>query len=122
MRDFREIKVWVKAHDLTLEIYRATNSFPKEERYSLISQMRRSSSSIPTNIAEGFGRMGDAELARFLQISLGSAAELEYQILLAKDLNLFTESKHDELAEKVIEVKRMLGGLLKKVRSDKCRA
>jgi four helix bundle protein len=84
--------------------------------------MRRSSSSIPTNIAEGFGRMGDAELARFLQISLGSAAELEYQILLAKDLNLFTESKHDELAEKVIEVKRMLGGLLKKVRSDKSRA
>ena len=80
--------------------------------------MRRSSSSIPTNIAEGFGRIGDAELARFLQISLGSAAELEYQILLAKDLNLFTESKHDELAEKVIEVKRMLGGLLKKVRSD----
>jgi four helix bundle protein len=122
MRDFREIKVWVKAHDLTLEIYRATNSFPKEERYSLISQMRRSSSSIPTNIAEGFGRMGDAELARFLQISLGSAAELEYQILLAKDLNLFTESKYHEVAEKVIEVKRMLGGLLKKVRSDKCRA
>jgi four helix bundle protein len=122
MRDSREIKVWVKAHDLTLEIYRATNSFSKEERYSLISQMRRSSSSIPTNIAEGFGRMGDAELARFLQISLGSAAELEYQILLAKDLNLFTESKHDELAEKVIEVKRMLGGLLKKVRSDKSRA
>jgi four helix bundle protein len=122
MRDSREIKVWVKAHDLTLEIYRATNSFSKEERYSLISQMRRSSSSIPTNIAEGFGRIGDAELARFLQISLGSAAELEYQILLAKDLNLFTESKHDELAEKVIEVKRMLGGLLKKVRSDKCRA
>jgi four helix bundle protein len=84
--------------------------------------MRRSSSSIPTNIAEGFGRMGDAELARFLQISLGSAAELEYQILLAKDLNLFTESKYHEVAEKVIEVKRMLGGRLKKVRSDKCRA
>jgi four helix bundle protein len=84
--------------------------------------MRRSSSSIPTNIAEGFGRMGDAELARFLQISLGSAAELEYQILLDKDLNLFTESKYHEVAEKVIEVKRMLGGLLKKVRSDKSRA
>jgi hypothetical protein len=70
MRDFRQIQVWVKAHALTLEIYRVTAQFPRDERYGLTSQMRRSSASIPTNIAEGFGRGGDAELARFLQIGM----------------------------------------------------
>ena len=87
MRDFREIKVWNKAHALTLEIYKASSQFPREEIYGLTGQMRRSSSSIPANIAEGFGRGGNAELARFLQIGMGSACELEYHVLLAKDLN-----------------------------------
>jgi len=85
MRDFREIRVWEKAHALTLEIYKATSKFPKEETYGLTSQLRRASSSIPANIAEGFGRGGNAEQARFLQIGMGSACELEYHILLAKD-------------------------------------
>jgi len=80
MRDFRQIKVWVKAHSLTLEIYKATTRFPREELYGLTSQLRRSSASIPANIAEGFGRGGNAELARFLQIGLGSAYEFEYHI------------------------------------------
>ena len=84
MRDFREIKVWEKAHLLTLEIYKATASFPTEERYGLTSQLRRSSASIAANIAEGFGRGGNAELARFFQIGMGSASEVEYHILLAK--------------------------------------
>jgi four helix bundle protein len=80
MRDFREFKVWEKAHSLTLDIYKATATFPRAEMYGLTSQLRRASSSIPANIAEGCGRGGNAELARFLQIGMGSASELEYHI------------------------------------------
>jgi four helix bundle protein len=86
MRDFRNLQVWEKAHALALSVYKATVSFPKEELYGLTSQIRRSSTSIPTNIAEGCGRNGDAELARFMSIGMGSASELEYQLLLAHDL------------------------------------
>ena len=88
MRDFRKIKAWEKAHELTLAIYAATLSFPKDELYGLTSQMRRSASSIPTNIAEGCGRDSEADFARFLQIAIGSTTELEYQILLSRDLKL----------------------------------
>lgn len=116
MRDFREIKVWEKAHALTLEIYRTTARFPREEIYGLTSQMRRSSSSIPANIAEGCGRGGNAELARFLQIGLGSASELEYHILLARDLTFLPTTVYDPLQDRVVEVKRMLTPLIQKVR------
>lgn len=119
MRDFREIKVWEKAHLLTLEIYKATASFPTEERYGLTSQLRRSSASIAANIAEGFGRGGNAELARFLHIGMGSASEVEYHILLAKDLNLLSKKIYDDLNGRVVEVKRMLASLLMKVRRDR---
>ena len=119
MRDFREIKVWEKAHRLTLEIYKATSKFPREEMYGLTSQMRRSSSSIAANIAEGFGSGGNTELARFLQIGMGSASELEYHILLARDLNLMTKIIYGQLQEQLVEVKRMLAALLVKVRSDR---
>lgn len=118
MRDFREIKVWEKAQLLTLEIYKATASFPTEERYGT-SQLRRSSASIAANIAEGFGRGGNAELARFLQIGMGSASEVEYHILLAKDLNLLSKKIYDDLNGRVVEVKRMLASLLLKVRRDR---
>src|SRR5256886_12719502 len=111
MRDFRQIKVWEKAHKLTLDIYKTTSRFPREERYGLTSQLRRSCSSIPANIAEGFGRGGNAELARFLQIGMGSASELQYHVLLAKDLNLLTKTIYEQLEERVIEVKRMLAAL-----------
>src|SRR5205809_2921123 len=107
MRDFREIKVWERAHELTLEIYKATAKFPREEIYGLTSQTRRSSSSSPANIAEGCGR-GNAELARFLQIGLGSASELEYHILLAHDLTFLPVAVYDLLQSRVTEVKRML--------------
>jgi len=119
MRDFREIKVWEKAHLLTLEIYKATASFPTEERYGLTSQLRRSSASIAANIAEGFGRGGNAELARSLQIGMGSASEVEYHILLAKDLNLLSKKIYDDLNGRVVEVKRMLASILMKVRRDR---
>jgi four helix bundle protein len=119
MRDFREFKVWEKAHALTLEIYKATAKFPREEIYGLTSQMRRCSSSIPANIAEGCGRSGNAELARFLQIGMGSASELEYHILLARDLSFLPETIYDRLQDRAIEVKRMLTSLLQKVRGTK---
>jgi len=119
MRDFREIKVWAKAHLLTLEIYKVTATFPQTEIYGLSSQLRRASASIGANIAEGFGRGGNAELARFLQIGMGSASEVEYHLLLAKDLNLLTQKIYDDLAGRIVEVKRMLASLLLKVRRDR---
>jgi len=86
MEDFKKLKVWSKAHKLTLDVYRKTCHFPKNEVYGLTSQMRRAASSISANIAEGCGRRSDAELGRFLQIARGSASESEYHLLLAHDL------------------------------------
>jgi four helix bundle protein len=117
MRDFRQLRVWEKAHHFTLEIYKVTAKFPKEELYGLTSQLRRASASIAANIAEGFGRGGNVELARFLQIAIGSAFEVEYHILLAKDLGLITK-EHELLETHIIEIKRMLAALLVKIRAD----
>ncbi|HKY26874.1 MAG TPA: four helix bundle protein [Pyrinomonadaceae bacterium] len=119
MRDFRQIKAWAKAHTLALSIYKRTSSFPREELYGLTSQMRRAASSIPANIAEGYGRGGDAELSRFLQIAMGSAYEVEYHLLLARDLSLVDSAGHEQLQAQVIEVKRMLTALLMKVRASR---
>ena len=115
MRDFRELKVWRKAHELTLGIYRATAAFPKEEMYGLTSQIRRSCESIPANIAETCGRRGGPDFGRFLQIAAGSASELEYHLLLARDLLLFAEPDYAQLAEQVTEVKRMLASFIQKL-------
>ena len=81
MADYRRYRVWKKGHELTLRTHRATKSFPNDERFGLTVQMRRSVSSIPTNIAEGFGRRGDKDRARFLDIAVGSANEFEYQFI-----------------------------------------
>ena len=117
MQDFRKLKVWQRGHKLTLAVYQATVKFPKEELYGLTSQIRRASASIPANIAEGCGRGGKAELARYLQVAMGSASEVEYHILLARDLGLFEGPQHNELQAIVTEVKRMLSSLIAKVRS-----
>ncbi len=119
MKNFRDLKVWEKAHLLALAIYRVTSGFPKDDNKGLTSQMRRSAASIPTNIAEGCGRGGDAKFARFAQIAMGSASELEYQILLAHDLKLLTDENHDQLANNVTEVKRMLTALIQKLKADR---
>lgn len=118
MKDFRELKVWQKAHELTLAVYEATASFPREERYGLTSQLRRASSSIGANLAEGCGRNGDAELARFCSIAMGSASELEYHLLLARDLALLPPEAYNDVAERTTEVKRMLAGLLQKLKAE----
>jgi four helix bundle protein len=108
VKDFRQLKVWQRAHQLTLEIYRTTASFPRSEAYALTPQIRRAAVSIPSNLAEGCGRNGDAELARFCNIASGSASELEYQILLARDLKLIKPEDYELLAQQITEIKRML--------------
>ena len=118
MRDFRKLKVWQKAHQLTLRTYKATAPFPKSEIYGMTSQIRRSAVSVPANIAEGCGRDGEAELARFLQIAMGSASELEYHLLLARDLTLLKTPEYEKLTNEVIDVKRMLTSFIQKLRAD----
>jgi four helix bundle protein len=117
-RDFRELKVWEKAHQLTLEVYKATTNFPREELYGLTSQIRRSSASIAANIAEGCGRGSVAELGRYLQMAMGSASELEYHLLLARDLKILASPAYELLAQRVTEVKRMLTSFLQKLTAD----
>ena len=118
MKDFRQLQVWEKAHRLTLEIYRVTTQFPRAETYGLTSQVRRASSSICANLAEGCGRNGDAELARFCGIARGSASELEYHLLLARDLRFLLPSDHEKLAQQTIEIKRMLTALIQKLNAE----
>ena len=116
MQDFRKLAVWQKSHELTLAIYAATTAFPKEEQFGITSQARRAAASIPANIAEGCGRDGPAELGRFLHIAMGSASELEYHLLLARDLKYIPAPKYDDLVREVIDTKRMLSGLLRRLR------
>ena len=116
MKDFRELKVWEKGHQLVLSVYRATGKFPKDELYGLTGQIRRASASIPANIAEGCGRDGDAELARFLQIALGSASELEYHVLLSRDLGFLSVEEHNDLSTDTTEIKRMLTSFIQTLR------
>jgi four helix bundle protein len=119
MKDFRELKVWRKAHELTLAVYRLTATLPRAEIYGLTSQVRRSCSSIPANLAEGCGRGGDAEFARYCSIAMGSASETEYHLLLAMDLNLIKPDDYKNVAAQATEVKRMLAALLLKLRADR---
>lgn len=115
MRGFRQLKVWEKAHALTLQIYRTTSSFPREELFGLSSQMRRCSASVGANIAEGCGRTGNGDLYRFLSISSGSSLELEYFLLLGRDLNLISATAYAKLQKQVAEVQRMLASLQRSV-------
>jgi four helix bundle protein len=118
MQDFRQLHVWQKAHRLTLSVYRATRSFPKEELYGLSSQLRRAASGIGANIAEGCGRGTDADFGRFLSMAMGSTSEVENHLLLARDLELLASADHDALAEAAIEVKKMLATLILKLKAE----
>lgn len=117
VKDFREVKVWQRSHQITVELYQVTKGFPKDELFGLTSQMRRAASSIPANIAEGCGRDGDAELKRFLSISLGSACELDYFILLAGELGYIDSDTSKKLAIDILEIRRMLGGFIQKLKA-----
>ena len=116
MEDFKNLKVWNKAHKLTLLVYRMTVLFPNEEIYGLTNQMRRASVSIGANIAEGCGRRSDGEMSRFLQIARGSASELEYHLLLARDLRFLEEANYKDLQGRTQEIQRMLASLSATVR------
>ncbi len=120
MQDFRRLKIWERSHQLAIQIYKATGTFPKTELYGLTSQIRRSSTSISANIAEGCGRGGRIEFARYLQISLGSAYETEYHLLLARDLGFLCEPDYEQLTSEVINLKRMIAVLFKKLKTVDC--
>lgn len=117
MKGFKALKVWQKAHAMTIAVYDTTRTFPREELYGLTSQLRRSAASIGANIAEGCGRRSDGEMARFLQIARGSASEIEYHILLARDLHYFREEQFLELSRKADELQRMLMALIQRFRA-----
>ncbi len=117
MQDFKQLEVWKRGHQLTLSVYKATQDFPKDELYGLTGQLRRAASSIPANIAEGCGRGGENELARFLRISMGSASELEYHLLLAHDLGLMDTTVYGQLNQELATLKRMMNALLQKIKS-----
>lgn len=119
MKDFKNLQVWEKSHFLTLSIYEVTKSFPKEELFGLTSQIRRAAASMPTNIAEGCGRSTDPDFARFLQIAFGSACEVEYQLILARDLEYVEEGVFSKVTDELITVKKMLASLISKIRSDR---
>lgn len=116
MRDFKKLQVWQKSHRLTLEIYQATKTFPREELYGLTGQIRRAASSVPANLAEGCGRSTETELARFCDIASGSSSETVYHLLLAHDLGYLSKEQFTTLDAKANEVKRMLNSFTQAVR------
>lgn len=117
MQNYKDLKVWEKAHLFTLKVYESTKIFLKEEQYSLTNQLRRSASSIPANIAEGCGKNTNPEFAHFLNIALGSANESEYFLILSKDLKFLNEDNFNTLFNTINEIKGMLIALINKVRS-----
>jgi four helix bundle protein len=117
MQNYKDLKGWQKAHEFTLKIYAVTKSYPKEEIYSLINQLRRAASSIPANIAEGCGKNTKLGFAKFLNIALGSANESEYYLLLLKHLQYLQLEKFEALNKLVDEIKAILISLINKVRS-----
>lgn len=108
MRDFHKLIIWQRSHQLTLAVYRISKSFPKEEIFGLTSQMRRAVSSIPTNIAEGCGRASNKDFAYFLQIAIGSATEVEYQLFLAHDINYINDDDYQALTDETVVVRKMI--------------
>lgn len=117
MQNFRKLAVWQKAHEITLVVYRISSTFPSDERFGLTSQIRRCASSVPANIAEGSARGSDADYARFLQIALGSSAELDYHLLLAHDLEFLDLDTCNNLSQKIETVGKMLNAFIQKLRS-----
>ena len=117
MSDYKKLKVWKYSHQLAIDIYKITNDFPEEEKFGIISQLRRASCSIPTNIAEGCGQLDNGNLVRFLGIAKGSAFETEYQLLLSRDLSFITEEQYDLIDEKIKYIIRMLTQLINSLKS-----
>ena len=115
MRDFKKYDIWQLSHELTLEVYKITSTFPKEELFGITSQLRRATSSIPTNISEGCGRNSDKEFNQFLNIALGSALETEYLFILSKDLNYLNQEQFQDLELKINNIKSKIYKLKQKL-------
>ncbi|MFN3378298.1 MAG: four helix bundle protein [Runella zeae] len=115
MRDFRKYVVWEQSHKLTLQIYKETKNFPREELYGLVSQIRRAVTSIPTNIAEGAAKSSEKDFARFLGISFGSASELEYLMLLSNDLGFMGAQKYESIHQEIVSIKKQFYHLINKL-------
>jgi four helix bundle protein len=118
MQDFRKLVVWQKSHKLTLATYAVSATLVAHRHFNLRDQLVRSAVSVPANIAEGCGRAGDRDFRRFLRHSLGSACELEYYLLLVRDLDLLKDAQYKPLTSQVIGVKRMLVGLIRRLNID----
>jgi four helix bundle protein len=115
MRNYRELQVWSKAHSLTLELYRVSRGFPREEMFGVTSQLRRAAVSVAANLAEGCGRRTGTELARFVRIAMGSASELDYHLLLCRDLGLIKQDDFNQSSSRLTEVRKMLTSFLSTV-------
>ena len=115
MRNYQDLQVWAKAHALTLDLYRISRGFPKEEIYGVTSQLRRAALSIGSNLAEGCGRRTSSELARFIRIAMGSASELDYQLIVCRDLGYLKHEDFQRIAKNLVEVRKMLTSFLTKV-------
>lgn len=118
MQDFRNLEVWRLSHELTLNLYRATQTFPSDERFGLTSQLRRAACSVELNLAEGSARGSDADFSRFVQMSVGSASEIQCQLLIARDLRYLNGPDYDRFDEQIQQIKRMLSSLLKTLRKS----
>lgn len=119
MRNHEDLEVWQKAHSFTIKLYRATETFPRSEMFGLTSQVRRAAGSIGANLAEGCGRWSDAELARYVQIAMGSAGELQNHLRLARDLEFLSQSEYNLLLKNLTSVRQMLTALLQSVRGTR---
>jgi len=116
-RDFQKIRAWERGHQMTLDVYRMTRYYPREELFGLTSQMRRAAASIPTNIAEGCGRRSEADLARFMDMSRGSASELTYQMILSRDLEYLAHDVAEKVMVELDEIGRMITSYSRQLRS-----
>ena len=119
VKDFRSLKVWEKAHSLTLSIYKSTGEFPKQELYALTNQIQRAAVSMPANIAEGCGKDSDAELKRYFSIAMGSSSELEYLLLLAHELGYLQENSYQSIQNNLVETRKMLNAFIQRLKANR---
>lgn len=112
MANFKDLLVWQKSIDFVTDMYKITEAFPKDEMYGLIAQIRRASVSVPSNIAEGNSRRSKPDDLQFLKITRGSCAEVETQLIISKNLNYLNEENYQKLNNKIIEISKMLNGLI----------
>lgn len=117
MREYKKIEAWKRSHRLVLGIYALTENFPSDEKYGIISQLRRAALSIPTNIAEGCGRSTERDLVRFMDIASGSASEVDYLLYLAMELKYIDQDKYAAAGGELIEIRKMISGYVKTIRN-----